>query len=136
MTYSSYQVEATTWIKSYVDLGTYPGKVFSALTEVWTGTGSSRTTITALIQGFSTKGVIYCNPSRRKSASFPLFESHELYIQSCEGLCTGLMPNSDDLYLEDGIWTTFCVGLFFADIFLLSRFCIQTPYDDRTIAER
>ena len=35
MTYSSYQVEATTWIKSYVDLGTYPGKVFSALTEVW-----------------------------------------------------------------------------------------------------
>ena len=50
--YSLYQVEATTWIKSYVDLGTYPRKVFSALTEVWTGTGSSRTNITASWDNF------------------------------------------------------------------------------------
>ena len=36
MTYRSYQVEATTKIKSYIYLGTYLRKVFRAWTEVGT----------------------------------------------------------------------------------------------------
>ena len=36
--YSSYQVESTTYLKSNLQLGIYAEKVFSAWTEVWSGT--------------------------------------------------------------------------------------------------
>ena len=43
--YSSYQVCTTTCLKSFRYLWVYPGKVFSAWTEVWTGTWPSRSFI-------------------------------------------------------------------------------------------
>ena len=45
--YSSYQVQGTTCLKSFHFLCTYPGKVFSAWTEVWTGTWPSSASIMA-----------------------------------------------------------------------------------------
>ena len=47
MTCSSYQVEATTKIKSYIHLGTYPGKVVSAGGTVWSIPWPSTVPITA-----------------------------------------------------------------------------------------
>ena len=45
---SSYQVEATTWIKSYLHLGPYPDKVFSAGGTVWSIPWSSTVPITVV----------------------------------------------------------------------------------------
>ena len=47
MTYSSYLIEATTWIKSYIHLGSYQGKVFSAGSTVWGFSWPSTVPITA-----------------------------------------------------------------------------------------
>ena len=47
VTYSSYQGKATTKIKSYLYLGLYPRKVFSAWTEVWSILRPSTVPITA-----------------------------------------------------------------------------------------
>ena len=47
MIYSSYQVQQITYLKSFHFLFTYPRKVFSAWTEVWTGAWPSTAPIMA-----------------------------------------------------------------------------------------
>ena len=47
VTYGSYQVKATTCLKSYIYLCTYPRKVFSAWAEVWSIPWPSTTSIMA-----------------------------------------------------------------------------------------
>jgi len=47
VTYSSYLIEATTWIKSYIHLGTYANEDLSAWTKVWICIGPATAPISA-----------------------------------------------------------------------------------------